>query len=193
MVKYETISLIAVDTDEASRELKNFACPKNPSVEHFIRENALNSSLQGTSQTHMVVIIGETETKIIGFFALANKVITVGRDSVTKTMFKKILKFGYYDSQTDSATVSIPLIAQLGKNFNKDYDKLISGSELLRIACRKVAEAQDIIGGRAVYLECEAIPKLTDFYINNGFIPFGSRAPGDGDNGDLIQFIRFQR
>jgi hypothetical protein len=61
------------------------------------------------------------------------------------------------------------------------------------IACDKVKEAQDIIGGRAVFLECEDVPKLTDFYIDNGFVPFGRRAPGEGDDGDLIQMIRYQR
>jgi hypothetical protein len=193
VVTFKTISLLDLETCDAERELKNFVCPLNPGVEHFICTNALNASLQGISQTHMVIMVGETVTKVVGFFALANKVITVHRSSVTKTVFKSVQKFGQLDNATDSVTFSSPLIAQFGKNFKNGNDRYITGIDLLDIACAKVREAHRIIGGRAVYLECEYIPKLIEFYENTGFVAFGSRAPGEGDNGELIQMIRILR
>ncbi|MDR0903107.1 MAG: N-acetyltransferase [Ruminococcus sp.] len=193
MVKFEALPLADIYNSETEDALKRFDCPKNRSVENFIRNKAYNFSLQGISQTHIVLALDGNNVKTVGFFALSNKVITVPRSNVTVTFYKKIVKFGSVDAASDSVTMSAPLIAQLGKNFSNDYNKLITGKELLMIACDKVRKAQDIIGGRAVFLECEDVPKLTAFYIDNGFVSFGRRAPGEGDDGDLIQMIRYQR
>ncbi|MDR0986651.1 MAG: N-acetyltransferase [Ruminococcus sp.] len=193
MVKIETLPLADIYDPETENALRRFECPKNHSVENFIRNKAYNFSLQGISQTHIVLALDGNTIKTVGFFALSNKVITVSRSNVSGTFYKKIVKFGSVDAASDSVTMSAPLIAQLGKNFAGGYDKLITGKELLEIACKKVKEAQDIIGGRAVFLECEDVPKLTNFYIDNGFVSFGRRAPGEGDDGDLIQMIRYQR
>jgi subtilase family serine protease len=197
VLKHETFSLSEQYISFGEQFVKDltasYSCPRNKSVEKFFRYNAFNSCLQGITQTHYIATTIEGESIFTGFFTLANKVVTVKHGNVTSTFFNKIRKFGYYDELTDSVTVSVPLIAQLGKNFNRNYNNLITGTELLEIACEKVREAQDIIGGRAVYLECEAVPKLTGFYIDNGFVAFGSRAPGEGDDGDLIQMIRYQR
>lgn len=63
----------------------------------------------------------------------------------------------------------------MGKNYNNGYNNLISGDVLLKLACDKVKEAQDILGGRFVFLECEDKEKLKEFYENNGFVCFGKR------------------
>lgn len=52
---------------------------------------------------------------------------------------------------------------------------MISGNILLKLACDKVKEAQDILGGRFVFLECEDEPKLKEFYEENGFVCFAKR------------------
>lgn len=69
----------------------------------------------------------------------------------------------------------MPLIGQLGKNYYNEYNKLISGDVLLKMACDKIREAQEILGGRFVYLECEDKDKLKEFYEDNGFVCFGKR------------------
>lgn len=71
--------------------------------------------------------------------------------------------------------MSAPLIAQLGKNYFHQYNELITGDELLKLACDKVKEIQLSLGGRFVYLECEDKEKLLDFYGSNGFVNFGKR------------------
>lgn len=43
------------------------------------------------------------------------------------------------------------------------------------MACDKVREAQNILGGKFVYLECEDKRQLIDFYESNGFVNFGKR------------------
>jgi len=96
---------------------------------------------------------------------------------LSKTLLKTVKKFGVYDKISGIHTISAPLIGQLGRNFATDIgtQKLITGDELLKIACDKVWEAQRLFSGRIVYLECENIPVLTSFYESNGFVEFGMR------------------
>ncbi len=88
------------------------------------------------------------------------------------------------------------MIAQIGKNFTNEYNKLISGDELLKIACDKVANVQSVVGGKIVYLECEDINSLKEFYSSNGFVNFGQRIL-DVDDSDrvkgayLIQMLKY--
>ena len=42
--------------------------------------------------------------------------------------------------------MSTPLIAQLGKNYQHGYNTLITGDELLKLACDKVKEIQLSLG-----------------------------------------------
>jgi len=71
---------------------------------------------------------------------------------------------------------------------------LITGDMLLKLACNKIKVAQDVLGGRYVYLECEDKPKLKEFYESNGFVCFGKRNlerdERDKNNGDyLLQML----
>lgn len=91
---------------------------------------------------------------------------------------------------------SAPLIGQLGKNYQNNYDKQITGDELLALALHKVKESQLILGGKIVYLECEDKEKLTEFYSRNGFCNFGQRKLDKDEtlnlSGDyLIQMLRY--
>ena len=63
------------------------------------------------------------------------------------------------------------------------------------MACDKVLQAQALLGGRFVYLECEPCVKLIDFYEKNGFVEFGRRylEPDEADkftNKYLIQMLK---
>ena len=67
------------------------------------------------------------------------------------------------------------MIAQWGKNYADNSDKLITGDELLKIACDDVKSTQFILGGKVVYLECENKSRLLEFYESNGFKNAGKR------------------
>ena len=86
---------------------------------------------------------------------------------------KRISKFGQYDDVLKQYMISSPLIAQLGKN--DEYKGLISGDVLLSYACDTVKQAQALLGGKIVYLECEDKVGLLEFYRSNGFVDFGKR------------------
>ena len=89
-----------------------------------------------------------------------------------------------YYSMTDNYMISAPLIGQLGKNFTNEYNKLIPGDVLLKLATDKVRAIQAVLGGKFVYLECEDKAPLLDFYGSNGFVTFGKRDL-DRDERDL--------
>ena len=100
-------------------------------------------------------------------------------------MQKKVSKFGTYDSELAGYKIAAPLIAQLGKNYNNGFDKLITGDELLKMACDKIAMVQREIGGKVVYIECEDKLKLISFYASNGFVSFGKRQLDRDEKDDL--------
>jgi hypothetical protein len=107
---------------------------------------------------------------------------------------KRISKFGQYDDELKQYMISSPLIAQLGKN--DEYKGLISGDVLLSYACDTVKQAQALLGGKIVYLECEDKVRLLEFYRNNGFVDFGKRELEVDEKDDmegkyLIQLLKY--
>ena len=92
---------------------------------------------------------------------------------------RRFLRFAHYDAENHYYFISLPLIGQLSKNYKNGYNELISGDILLKLACDKIREAQEILGGRFIFLECEDKHKLKAFYSNNGFVCFGKRQVND--------------
>ena len=145
--------------------LSNFTCPLNQDVESFIRDKAINFAKQRVVMTYLV-FSDEQIPEFAGYFALANKFVSIMGEALSKTMQKRIGKYSQYDEELNRFLVSMPLIAQLGKNYDSSLHSKIAGKELLEIACSKVQDAQYILGGKAVYIECANNPKLFDFYSN---------------------------
>lgn len=175
--------------------LSSFSCPLNSDVENFLKTKAIEFANQGLSQTHLVMRSYKGRMVIVGYFTLANKHIAVSTRKISKTLSKRIGKFGTYDPLTKSHYIAAPLIAQLGKNYTNQYNTLISGDELLEIACEKISIVQLAIGGRVVYVECEDTPRLVEFYSRNGFYEFDKREL-DRDETDLkgeylVQMLRY--
>jgi len=86
------------------------------------------------------------------------------------------------------------LIGQIGKNFTRNAERLISGNEILEMACNRVKAALAVLGGKMVYLECEDKPRLIAFYENNGFYRFANRNLDRDELGEmryLVQMIRY--
>ena len=181
----------------AKNVLSSFSCPLNPDVEYFLRHTAIEFSKQSISSTYLVMASSKDQYVLCGYFALANKVFCIEKDSFPNRNWKhRMAKFGQFDKTVQRYTISAPLIGQLGKNYANGYDKLITGDELLKLALDKVREMQYIVGGKIVYLECEQKEKLIDFYQSNGFVNFGMRAL-DRDETDklsgesLVQMLRY--
>ena len=177
--------------------LSEFSCPLNKDLEKFLHNSALVFANQGVAQTHLVFTSYKNNPVLCGYFTLTNKHFTIKKNfDISNSLKKRMNKFATYDSNLKTYVISAPLIAQLGKNYTNQYNKLITGDELLKIACEMVKDIQGIIGGRIVYLECEDKPKLTEFYESNGFINFGRRNLDADEKDDLsgeylIQLLKY--
>ena len=198
---YQKVNLLDLlsETEHAEdlqRILSDFSSPLNKDVEDFLHTKAIEFTRQGLSSTYLVFTSYQERTVLIGYFALAPKFFHINLKNTSKTLGKRIRKFARYDEGMKRHLVSSILIGQLGKNYTHGYDALIRGEELLKIACDTVREAQRIMGGRLVYLECEDVPSLIRFYEENGFSSFGTREL-DGDEKDafsgkhLIQMVKY--
>lgn len=194
MENYQTVHLLEIlqnDGEEVlQKNLENFSCPKNADVENFIRKNSISFAKQYLSAVWIVFAKNENKKSVVGYFALINKHFQVDLNNLNKTLAKRVQKFSTFEEELNRYTVSAPLIGQLGKNFSNDCNKLITGDELLKIACEKVKEGQRILGGRFVYLECEDNQNLINFYERNGFYNFGRRKL-KGEEKYLLQFLKY--
>lgn len=183
--------------EEKTRQyLSDFESPLNKDVEAFLQYKAIEFSKQGIAKTHLVIASYQNKDRIAGYFALSgNKFFVVKAKSkaITAKMKRRISRFGQYDDNLKQYYISAPLIGQLGKNYR--YPTLITGNELLGIACKIIQSIQLDIGGKFAYLECEPVPKLREFYGCNGFIEFGERELDGDERGfqhqTLVQMLKY--
>ena len=155
--------------------LNDFECSKNIEVEEFLKEKAILLSKQGISKTYIVTTPIEEDNIIVGYFSIANKMTKIKKDFFGGKTKRRFERFAETGENNNTYFAYLPLIGQLGKNFHNNYNKYITGDIILHLACKQVCEVQKMIGGRFVFLECEDIPKLKDFYESNGFMCYNKR------------------
>lgn len=170
----------AIGEDATKKILSTFSCPLNPDIEHFIKEKAILFAQQGYAATHLVFTSYQGSTVLVGYYALANKTVTIKGRELSSRWRRRLSNFAHYYEDLKQYEIALPLIGQLGKNFANGYDELISGDELLQMACDKIRDFQLNMGGKMAYLECEDTPALIEFYTRNGFRRFANRNL-DGD------------
>lgn len=178
--------LAELGEERTSEILSAFECPLNPDVQSFLREKAILFSKHGYASTYLVFASYQGSVVLIGYYALAMKSVVIKGSLLSSQWRGRLRRFAFYDSDLKQFTLSLPLIGQLGKNYAHHYDRLISGDDLLGIACETVREIQLMSSGKMVYLECEDVLPLTSFYERNGFFRFANRNL-DGDERDLSQ------
>lgn len=178
--------LAELGEERTSEILSAFECPLNPDVQSFLREKAILFSKHGYASTYLVFASYQGSVVLIGYYALAMKAVVIKGSLLSSQWRGRLRRFAFYDSDLKQFTLSLPLIGQLGKNYAHHYDWLISGDDLLGIACETVREIQLMSSGKMVYLECEDVLPLTSFYERNGFFRFANRNL-DGDERDLSQ------
>lgn len=185
-----------IGEDKASGILSSFSCPLNADVERFLRTNAILFAKMGIAATHLVFSSYRNETVLVGYYSLANKIVIIKGNELNSRWRKRLGQFARYNVETKQYNIALPLIGQLGKNFNNGYNKLITGDELLAMACEKIKNLQSIMGGKLAYLECEDTPRLIEFYRANGFERFANRILDrdelqTGDKPYLVQMLRY--
>lgn len=192
MSGYETINILdlmeSVGEDAVKSILSDFICVKNPEIENFVKNNAIEFAKKKMSITYLVV---DSDTNIQAIFTLTHKALELRNDVLSGTARKKVQRFAQLDESTNSFVVSAFLIAQFGKNEAIEQGS-ISGDELMDMTFKILFGVQHDIGGSVVYLECEEKEKLLNFYSSepNRFMQFGERN-SEQDDTKYIQMFRF--
>ncbi|MDE7285007.1 MAG: N-acetyltransferase [Lachnospiraceae bacterium] len=181
--------------DSCKKILSTFICSLNMDVDDFIHNNAINFAKQRIAITFLVFRETEKGNVLTGYYTLANKFVAVSANMLSTTLKKRISKFSQYDTALDRYLISMPLIAQLGRNYSDIAKKYpISGNDLLYLAFQNIQNVQHIIGGKTAYIECASNQKLHDFYSTHGFVPFGEREREIDELDDspiLVQMLRY--
>ena len=187
---------LALGNDEEAGEpalvelLSGFSSPKNKDVERFLKKSAIEFTKKNQSVTYLVV--SAEDVRLLGYFTLALKPLTVRGETVSNTMKRKLLRISELDEKSDTYTMSAYLIAQLGKNFSENGGTEITGAELLKLAWDKIKGIQYLGGGVVTFLEAENEEKLLSFYRDNRFSQFDTRqTASDTDEAhELVQLLR---
>lgn len=199
MINYSQTNILDmlqyIGEDSCQTILSSFMCPLNSDVEDFIHTKAIQFAKQRVAVSYLVFAEQNEQQYLVGYYTLANKFVSVNSSALSKTLQKKIAKFSQYDPSLERFMVSMPLIAQLGKNFNPELPFSMAGPDLLELASERVMEIEHLIGGKTVYIECNDQPKLFDFYSSAGFFPFDERIR-DTENLDehdrvLVQMLKY--
>lgn len=193
MSGYTVINILdmleTVGEDELSSILSDFSCPRNPEIEHFIHNNAIEFAKRKMSITHLVF---DGDARLIAYFTLTHKPSSVDGQVLSKTSRKKLEMHARMDESIQAYSVSAYLIAQFGKNYGVDGGHSISGDELMDMAFDVLERVQREIGGGVVFLECEDNPVLLKFYQNdhNRFRLFGERY-SEREQVKYLKLLRF--
>ena len=187
---------LALGNDEEAGEpalvelLSGFSSPKNKDVERFLKKSAIEFTKKNQSVTYLVV--SAEDIRLLGYFTLALKPLTVRGETVSNTMKRKLLRISELDEKSDTYTMSAYLIAQLGKNFSESGGTEITGAELLKLAWDKIKEIQYLGGGVVTFLEAENEERLLSFYRDNRFSQFDTRqtASDMDESHELVQLLR---
>ena len=170
--------------------ISDFSCPRNPDVEHFLKNNAIEFTKKNQSVTYLV--LSNEDGMLVGYFTNALKPITVNANKMSNTVKRKLERISKLDEAAGTYTAAAFLIAQLGKNFTNRLNERISGEELLDVAWTVVKELQYAAGGMVSFLEADREEKLLEFYRKNGFREFDVKIVEDseGNPHELVQLLR---
>ena len=138
------------------------------------------------------LVFSVADGKLLGYFTLALKPLTVRGETVSNTVKRKLLRVSELDKKSDTYTMSAYLIAQLGKNYSEKDGKMITGAELLGLAWDKIKATQYMFDRMVTFLEAENEEKLLSFYRENRFSQFDTRqtASDAEESHELVQLLR---
>lgn len=184
--------LKAIGEEKLQRLLSDFSSPLNEEVEDFVRDKSIEFARKKLSITYLVIRRTDSgEAVLVGIFTLAHKAVEVTNTNISNTARRKLERYARLDKETDKYNVSAFLIAQFGKNSAVPGEWKITGNELMDLTFDILKHVQYYVGGGLVYLDCEEIDKVLEFYQSdyNRFKRFGERLESEGKR--YLQLLRF--
>jgi hypothetical protein len=139
-----------------------FRCAGDKDVESFLQSKAIRYERSGLSRTYIYIAGSDAEPEVAAYFTIA--VTSVDYQGISRNMRQKVL--GGTPGRDNQDHFGGLLIAQLGRcdSFTKSD---INGSEMMEDCEEIIEETRDIIGGRAIYLDCHE--ELIKFYSSFGY------------------------
>lgn len=185
--------LKAIGEEELQKLLSDFSSPLNEEVEDFVRNKSIEFAKKKLSITYLVIKRTDRGKNVLaGIFTLAHKAVEVTNTNISNTARRKLARYAKLDEETDRYNVSAFLIAQFGKNSAVPEEWKISGNEIMDLTFEILKHVQYYVGGGVVYLDCEDIDKVLEFYQNNynRFKRFGERT-SESEGKRYLQLLRF--
>ena len=97
----------AIGEEKVKSILSSFVCPLNKDVEDFLRNKAIVFSARNFAKTNLV--FWETDDKkameLVGYYAIASKVICIDRGSVSSREARKLGKFVYLECEEEEKLI----------------------------------------------------------------------------------------
>ncbi|QUX96608.1 acetyltransferase [Marinomonas sp. CT5] len=118
----------------------------------------MSNEKQAASRTYF--LLNDSNGDLLGYTTVSSKEIKIDTELASNSLLKKLKARG--------GIIKTHLIGQIGKNFNINNNP-INLKDLLAEAYGIIYEAQDLIGGKVITLECENIEKLVQYYERHGF------------------------
>ena len=126
---------LALGNDEEAGEpalielLSGFSCPKNQDVERFLKKSAIEFTKKNQSVTYLVV--SAEDVRLLGYFTLALKPLTVRGETVSNTMKKSCCGLVSWMKNLIPIPCLHILLRSLGKTFQKVGEKRLQGQNFL--------------------------------------------------------------
>lgn len=182
------ISQTQEDKDLLSRILSSFLCEKDPDIQGFLRNRAVE--FEGISKSRTYLLCDEEKMEsgkiaVLGYIAIALKVLHIP-EGISIRARREIDGFSGKTNGEPIKEVPCYLIGQLARNSCVDKS-LLPGNQLLEEAYRIILSAIESVGGRYAMIECRTDDKLIAFYQRNDFEEF-ARIPDDDT--PMVQMIR---
>jgi hypothetical protein len=156
-----------------SQMIEGFFCAKDPDVEWFIKNNALNYERKGLSRTYLYVIHQEDDPIIVAYFTLA--ITATSFEGISRSRKAKVL--GFKPGRDAKDHFGGILVGQLARADGFDSSD-ISGQEMIEDAEELIEKGRYYLGGKIVYLDCK--DPLIKFYEKNGYISVIQTPYSDG-------------
>jgi len=162
--------LVELASEEVvSGVISTFECKQDSDIESFLKEKAILFDKKGKCKTHLLLDENELmrgNIVIAAYFSVAIQSLKIP-ESTSISQIRKL--DGLYSKRGGEPISEVPsyLIGQLAKNDKYKFD--LNGSLILEHAIAVIINAEYLVGGRVIYIECRDIQKLITFYENNGF------------------------
>lgn len=171
--------------EKAEKTLISFFCSNDPDIQDFIRNKMEKFQDKSICRSYLILDRKNSDDEnfyVLGFFALALKILTVDQDKLTSRQRKDM------NLLRDQDGIPSYFIAQLGKNDMFKYN--FKGKYLLDEAVSIVYECIEMLGGTIVWLEAnKEADYVISFYKNYGFIELQSEI--QEDEVERIQLVKY--